>query len=61
MTMTLCTCLARQMRSDNAYPPYAPFYSSTDWELHCRAAWPRLTLGKRQFDPGSVLTPGMRG
>lgn len=44
-----------------AYPPYAPFYSAADWEMHYGAAWPRLTSGKREFDPGSVLTPGMRG
>lgn len=42
------------------YPPYAPFYSSADWELHYGPAWSRLTSGKRHFDPGSVLTPGMR-
>ena len=43
-----------------AYPPYAPFYSSGDWEMHYGPAWTRFTSGKRHFDPGSVLTPGMR-
>lgn len=43
-----------------AYPPYAPFYSSADWEAHYGAAWPRLTEGKRRFDPRNLLTPGMR-
>jgi cytokinin dehydrogenase len=43
-----------------AYPPYAPFYSSADWEMHYGSAWRRLDAGKRQFDPGNVLTPEMR-
>jgi len=43
-----------------AYPPYAPFYSSADWETHYGPAWSRLAAGKRKFDPENVLTPGMR-
>lgn len=43
-----------------AYAPNAPFYSAADWEAHYGSAWGRLQAGKRQFDPGSVLTPGMR-
>ncbi len=43
-----------------AYPPYAPFYASADWEMHYGPAWRRLESGKRQFDPENVLTPGMR-
>ena len=43
-----------------AYPPYAPFYSSADWETHYGPTWSRLAAGKRKFDPENALTPGMR-
>ena len=53
--------LADKMREagGKAYPPYAPFFSGSDWEGHYGPnQWSRLTAGKKAFDPGGVLTPG---
>ncbi len=48
-----------QKASGNAYPPYAPFFTPSDWEIHYGPGqWRRLVAGKRAFDPNDVLTPG---
>ena len=61
MVSTVRTLVA-EMRDagGKAYPPYAPFYSSSDWAAHYGPAAHRLAEGIRQFDPGNILTPGMR-
>lgn len=42
-----------------AYPPYAPFFSRSDWEVHYGPTkWRRLVAGKKKFDPMGILTPG---
>jgi len=41
------------------YPPYAPFFSPSDWERHYGPTnWHRLIAGKKMFDPLGILTPG---
>jgi cytokinin dehydrogenase len=41
------------------YPPYAPFFSPSDWERHYGPKnWHRLIAGKKMFDPLGILTPG---
>lgn len=53
--------LAGKMRaaSGKAYPPYAPFFNRSDWEAHYGPTeWRRLVVGKKEFDPKGILTPG---
>lgn len=42
-----------------AYPPYAPFFSRSDWQAQYGATWQRLAAGKKKYDPATILTPGM--
>lgn len=42
------------------YPPYAPFFTSKDWQDHYGAKqWSRLVAAKQEYDPNLTLTPGM--
>ena len=49
-----------QASSGKIYPPYAPFFTKTDWENHYeQKQWSILTTAKRKYDSNGTLTPGM--
>lgn len=49
-----------QASSGKLYPPYAPFFTKSDWKNHYeQKQWSILTAAKQKYDPNGTLTPGM--